>query len=168
MTLLFSEAFISGAIALILGAALLTVAIGDARKLRIPNVAVIFLAILYFPAAWLEINGTSGWLSHLGAGLLMFIVGYALFALRIFGGGDAKLMAALAIWTGFTDLSRFALLTAIFGGVLALVLLLMRRMNWGGESRFAHLLVKDAPIPYGIAIVAAAFDWIYRHMIAQM
>jgi prepilin peptidase CpaA len=168
MTLLFSEAFVSGAVALIFGVGLLTVAVGDASKLRISNATVIFLAGLYFPAAWLGIDGTSGWLSHLGAGLFMFVVGYALFALRIFGGGDAKLMAALALWTGFVDLSRFALLTAIFGGVLALTLLVMRRMNWRRDSRFAHLLAKDAPIPYGIAIVAAAFDWIYRHMLALL
>ncbi len=154
--------------ALIFGAALLAVAIGDARTLRIPNVAVIFLALLYFPAAWLEIDGTSGWASHLGAGLLMFAIGYVLFFLRVFGGGDAKLMAALALWTGLADLSRFALLTAIFGGVLALALLFMRRMNWGANGRFAHLVAKDAPIPYGIAIVAAAFDWIYRHMVVSL
>jgi prepilin peptidase CpaA len=165
MTLLSSEALVSGAIALVFGATLLAVAYGDARELRIPNAAVVFVALLYFPAFLLGVSGTSGWLSHLGAGLFMFAVGYALFALRVFGGGDAKLMAALALWTGFTDLSRFLLLTAIFGGVLAVALLLMRRMDWRGNGRFAHLLAKDASIPYGIAIVAAAFDWIFRHMV---
>jgi prepilin peptidase CpaA len=165
MTLPFSEAFISGGMALVLGAVLLTVAIGDARKFRIPNATVIFLTILYFLAAWLGVPGTVGWIAHLGAGLLVLAIGYFLFAFRVFGGGDAKLMAALALWTGFADLSRFALLTALFGGVLALALLVMRRMSWREGSRFAHLLAKDAPIPYGIAIVAAAFDWIYLRLI---
>ena len=38
----------------------------------------------------------------LGAGAVMLIAGFALFAAGIFGGGDAKLLAASAVWFGWS------------------------------------------------------------------
>ena len=56
----------------------------------------------------------------------MFLLGAGLFALGLFGGGDVKLIAAMALWTGFADLARFLLVMGAAGGLLGLVLLLKR------------------------------------------
>jgi len=58
----------------------------------------------------------------------MLVVGFAMFARGWVGGGDAKLMAAAALWLGFEHLFAFLLWTAILGGGLALLLLAYRRM----------------------------------------
>ncbi|HLO78065.1 MAG TPA: hypothetical protein VK196_16545, partial [Magnetospirillum sp.] len=60
-------------------------------------------------------------------------------------GGDAKLMAAAALWSGFFAMPRFALVMAVAGGVLALVMLIAR----GRRAR----------VPYGVAIAVAGLDW---------
>ena len=49
-----------------------------------------------------------------------------LFQLRLVGGGDAKLLAAAALWVGYEQLIPFLVYVTIFGGVLALVLLAYR------------------------------------------
>lgn len=90
------------------------------------------------------------------AGGLMLVIGFALFAPGWIGGGDAKLIAALALWVGWSDLIGFISFSALWGGALALGLLIMRR-------QFAHIpyiathaprcVVEDgAPAPYGVAI----------------
>jgi len=78
------------------------------------------------------------------------------------GGGDAKILTAAALWYGFSnDLVAFLALTGLFGGVLALIILVIR-------ANQNTLLVAPIPIPmhffkdrvgipYGVAIGAAAF-----------
>ena len=48
-----------------------------------------------------------GW--HFVAGGIVLSVTFALFALGVMGGGDAKLMAATAVWMGFVS-SSFSIL----------------------------------------------------------
>jgi Flp pilus assembly protein protease CpaA len=42
--------------------------------------------------------------------------GAVLHYFRLFGGGDVKLLAAIAIWTGTASLGAFLFLVAIIGG----------------------------------------------------
>ena len=51
-----------------------------------------------------------------------------LFGLNLVGGGDAKLLAASALWIGYEQLVPFLLYVTIFGGALALLLLAYRRV----------------------------------------
>jgi prepilin peptidase CpaA len=75
-----------------------------------------------------------GW-GGLKQALFGFIVGLALFLplflLRGMGGGDVKLMAAIGSMAGVTDTIIIFILTAVFGGVLALLLLVWK----GGLGR---------------------------------
>jgi prepilin peptidase CpaA len=78
------------------------------------------------------------------------------------GGGDAKILSAAALWYGFNvNLVAFLGFTGIYGGVLALVVLMIR-------ANQNQLLVSPIPlpmhffrdregIPYGVAIGVAAF-----------
>ena len=98
-------------------------------------------------------------LNHLGAGFLLLLISFAIFACGWIGGGDAKLMAATALWLGFDHLLPFLLWTAILGGGLALLVLTYRHVLppvWLlGQSWALRLHDPKQGIPYGIAIAAA-------------
>ncbi len=51
-----------------------------------------------------------------------------MFMLGVFGGGDAKVLAAATVWTGLSPaLSQFLLWTCIAGGVLAALAIVSRK-----------------------------------------
>jgi prepilin peptidase CpaA len=53
----------------------------------------------------------------------VFAIGFLLFALNFIGGGDAKLLAAVALWAGPEHILDLLLVTALAGGGLSLILL---------------------------------------------
>ena len=132
-------------------------ACSDVATMTIPNWVSIVLAAL-FPVAAL-VNGMSfadiG--LHLAFGAAVLIVGFILFQFGILGGGDVKLIAAAAVWTGFGAFGDFAMGTALVGGALALVLLITRARVKPGDARPAfvnRLLRPRGGVPYGVAIAA--------------
>ncbi len=136
-------------------------AVYDARSMTIPNWISIVLAISYVPVAFIVglPMADIGW--SVGIGFIALVLGIALFAFRILGGGDAKLLAASAMWVGLSGLLPFLLYTALAGGALSLFLLLARK--WMplmpvvvGPQWMQRLLEPKGDIPYGIAIAVAA------------
>lgn len=133
--------------------------LNDFCSLRIPNWLTAALAIAFPPVA-LVFGHHVDWLSHLGAGLGVFAGAAILFALRVMGGGDVKLLAAVALWTGLGQLIPFLALTMLIGGLFALFVLMVR----GPTAHLAFLAVlRRLPafaegkirLPYGIPIAAA-------------
>jgi len=98
--------------------------------------------------------------SHLGAGALVLVVAFACFAFGWIGGGDAKLAAATALWLGFDHLLVYLFDAALFGGALTLLMLKFRVTPLPailhGQGWAERLHQKDAGVPYGIALAAAA------------
>jgi prepilin peptidase CpaA len=135
-------------------AALLDAAQGDLRSFRIPNRVPLALLAAFVPAALA--GGLSGheWLLHLGTGVMCFMVATVLFSLGVWGGGDAKLVPAVALWVGPVALPRFLLVMALVGGLVALAALVGRRAE-AGSLRSAL----RGHVPYGIAIAAGGLDW---------
>ena len=135
---------------------LIYAASSDVARLIIPNWVSIAMAALFFPAAlfagatWAEIG------LHVLFGFAILAVGFFLFATNIIGGGDAKLLAATAIWTGFAAFAPFIFWTAIAGGVMAAILLAARQWVPHAETNPAfvnRLLTGKSGIPYGVAIM---------------
>lgn len=131
----------------------------DLLTMTIPNRITVGLAAAFFPAALLLGVPPEQILMHVGAGLLILAVGIVLFAVGGFGGGDAKLLAAGALWIGFDGLLPYLLGVTVFGGLLALLIVIYRRFpvralpvpDWA-----VRLHTPASGIPYGIAIAAAA------------
>ena len=68
--------------------------------------------MLFVPAAvWLPLE--AHWLSHVGAALSVLAAGVLLFLRGWLGAGDVKLMAAVALWTGFAYLAQFVVFVAL-------------------------------------------------------
>jgi prepilin peptidase CpaA len=132
----------------------------DLLTMKIPNVLTLGFAAAFFVVAPVAGLNWSEMLSHLGAGSLILLAGIVLFSLGWVGGGDAKLLAAGALWLGFEPLVPFLAYVAIFGGALALALLAYRRVPAGAVPVLPNwalrLHAKDGEMPYGVAIAAGA------------
>ncbi len=128
----------------------------DILKFRIPNAIVVALPILFIAAAIIA-PGEVDWLGHLGAGAIVLVCTAILFHFNLLGGGDAKLLGALAIWVGFKSLLLFLAAVSILGGVLALILLVFRPVCAKLPSvRWPLSLLPGHPLPYGVAIGGGA------------
>lgn len=135
-------------------------AVGDLRSFRIPN-RLILLVVGFYPAHLLASPIPVDWLAGLICGAVVFFAGFFAFSRGIIGGGDVKLLAAVALWAGPTLVFPVLLLTMVSGGLLALIFLahamLQSRTQLGGIVA-ARRTVLAAPVPYGIAIsIGAAY-----------
>src|SRR5947207_12982096 len=65
--------------------------------------------------------------SHLGAGATVLAVAFGCFAMGWIGGGDAKLVAAIALWFGFGHLMDYLVYASIGGGALTFLIIQFRR-----------------------------------------
>lgn len=95
---------------------------------------------------------------------ILFLLLFVIYQRGAIGGGDVKLLVALAIGLPLTGVIELLTATALAGGVLAAVHLMMRRLPQpklapAGSSlvrrvyaveRWRHL--RHAPLPYGVAI----------------
>jgi prepilin peptidase CpaA len=142
----------------------LVIATYDTMTLRIPNFMNAIFAVLFFPAAlvvW-HVAGSVNWLSHLGGGLAMLALAILAFRFNVFGGGDAKLLAACGLWVGVWALPFFLMATAFLGGIEAvgfwvarklIISVVVRTGADGAAVRLPVVLLDGAAIPYGVAIV---------------
>ncbi len=140
--------------------AMVTAMITDLMSMTIRNRVSISLTlgfILLAPLCGISLSDY-GW--HLAVGGIALIVTFSLFCLRAMGGGDAKLIAATALWFGpNTSLMDYLVMVSILGGVLTLTIILYRtipRPLLADRYAFMGTLArKDIGIPYGIALGAA-------------
>ena len=137
-------------------------AVFDTWKFVIPNAIAVALVVLFiatalllpFEMTWME------WLSHVGAAAAVFIGGAVLYAFNKMGGGDVKLLTAVAFWAGFEHLTELLLYVAVAGGVLAIGLMVLRRliMSLGSANtrlakiKLPRVLLEGEAVPYGLAI----------------
>lgn len=145
----------------------LIAAVEDVRHLRIRNDLCIAVAALFIPYAFtLSLHDFT---MHLISGAIVFTVTAAMFFARLFGGGDAKLLSALAVWFAPAQLMAFLLLMGLAGGVLGLIAIGMKRSNALERlaPRFPKIISPEdgwlaslhrgqTVVPYGVAIAFAA------------
>lgn len=137
-------------------AALIIAAMNDLYEFKIPNWVSAVLFCSYF-AAGLGLGATpSMLLEGFLIGCAALVVGFGMFAGRIVGGGDAKLLAACAPWIGLSSLALFLFNMAIAGGFFALALILFRRTPalpvYAQAPWLMRLHQRPKDIPYAVAI----------------
>ena len=134
-----------------LAIALLVAAFTDIRRRQIDNwlnAAVAAGAPLFWWATGLTL--WPGAVLQLALAAVTFLVLAGLFALRAMGGGDVKLLTALALWMPALLFLKLLVIMALAGGVLTIMFSMWHIMR----RRKDHL-----KIPYGIAIASAGI-WI--------
>jgi prepilin peptidase CpaA len=130
-----------------LAIALLVAAFTDIRRRQIDNWLNATIA-LAAPAYWWA-AGLSLWpgvAMQVGIALLAFVLLAGLFALKLMGGGDVKLLSALALWLAPMTFLKLLLIMSLLGGLLTVV---MAAWHYTVTRR------RDAKIPYGVAIASA-------------
>ena len=139
---------------LLLGAlaiALVLAAFTDIRRRQIDNWlngAIAAGAPLYWWASGLALWPGVAW--QIGVAAVTLIILAVLFALRAMGGGDVKLLTALALWIDPLNFVRLLIGMALIGGVLTLVL---------GAWHVIRRRRDKLAVPYGVAISSAAL-WV--------
>lgn len=117
----------------------LIAAIWDVATRRIPN-PLVLAGFLAGVALQLWCNGLPGLKAAafgFGVGFLVF---FPMFLLQGKGGGDVKLMAAIGAITGPANVFVIFVLTAVFGGVMAVVLLLAKGGLLRALGNVGHIL----------------------------
>jgi prepilin peptidase CpaA len=145
-------------------------AASDLLTMTIPNRISLALLAGFFIMAPLAGMGVHDILDHAGAGALVLAVAFGMFAMGWVGGGDAKLVAAAALWFGFEHLLPYLVFASLFGGVLTVALLQLRQWPLPypltTQGWINRLHDKQTGIPYGIALALGALliypqtDWI--------
>ena len=120
-------------------------AVTDVRSRRIPNLLVGGLLL-----GGLAIRVFSGFPSlgyAVALGAVVFLLGTALFSLRLIGGGDVKFLAAASVALQPLDAVTFILATLVAGGIVAVCYSIAR-----GHFAATMANVRDLSIPllYGV------------------
>lgn len=138
--------------------AMLYAAFSDLVSMTIANRVPVILSVAYIGIALVLGIPATEIVAHLGVGLACLAVTFGFFAAGWMGGGDAKLIAATALWFGPTQtLMEYLVISSIFGGILTIGLITARikLVPVTGIDFVDHLLERETGIPYGIALGAA-------------
>ena len=140
----FADALIA-----ILAAMLIIAATGDLRTRTIPNWLNGAIALGAIPF-WL-VSGLSVWPDmaiQIGVASAVFALFAFAFYLGAMGGGDVKMVAALALWLPLGAVLKLLVIMSIAGGVLTVAMLVRHRLAKSGQ---------ELEIPYGVAIAFGGF-----------
>ncbi len=139
---------------------LICAAASDVMSLRIPNWLTILIAVLFVPMALITGMPLQDFGLHILTGIGLFAAGFVFFQLGVFGGGDAKLMAAVGLWFGTAQTLPFLFMTVMVGGVLAMVVGIWSAISISWEiegdtnwtANFGKQIRSLKPnVPYGFA-----------------
>lgn len=152
-------AYASTGLLIVLAILLIIAAVTDLRARIISNRLNIAIAVLA-PVYWMAC-GLPAWPDmavQFVVGLGVFALFTALFAMGVMGGGDVKLLGAIALWFPWSQLPSMLMIMAIIGGVVTLAT--VAHHKW--KARLG-----PPEVPYGVAISAAALCLIGEHFFNQ-
>jgi len=152
---------VASAIGIVLFPAMMAVAASsDLLTMTISNRVSLILVGGFFALALVIGMSATDMLWHMGAGALVLLLAFGCFVMGWIGGGDAKLAAATALWFGFDHLLTYLLYASLLGGALTFLLIQFRMLPLpqflAAHEWVERLHRKDAGVPYGIALAAAA------------
>ena len=132
-------------------------AVSDLLSMTIANRVSIVLVLAFAVLAPLAGLHWAAIGMHFAAGIAVLAVTFTLFAIGGMGGGDAKLLAATALWMGFGPaLFEYLLVSTVLGGFLTLLILSYRKSPlsaFTGSNLFLRNFADaNQGIPYGIAL----------------
>ena len=149
----------------------------DVRSRRIPNKLVVSLALLGLVFGVISLPATVGVVRALVSCMLGFALWIPFYMLRMLGAGDVKLFAAASCWLAPSQVFAAALLSAVAGGILSVVGLVLahglalttfRLAHFARDPKLLATPLAVAPgrktLPYGVAMAIglAVVAWFPR------
>jgi prepilin peptidase CpaA len=144
----------------VLGLLLVAAGIEDARRRTISNWTNLAVALL--APLWWWTQGYALWpdvAAQVALAAVVLLVFAGVFAIGAMGGGDVKLIAALALWLPIMPLLGLLMVMSIAGGVVTLIMMAERRL---------HGRTGQLEIPYGVAIAFAGLLALREPIINQL
>ncbi len=160
---LIDKNFVHDGAMVIAGLIMLAAAFSDFKQLRISNKLCLAL-VAVFPVFVLSSPAEVPWLQHIAVAAAVMLVGFGMYAFRLLGGGDVKMLAAAALWAGPKLIAALLMYTTLAGGILAMAFAFVA---------FGHHIVRQTqsqpaaqpvqpwhktPVPYGIAIACGGIS----------
>ena len=139
--------FLSWALPMVLALLLISAGIEDVRVREIANWKNAAIALLA-PIWWVAIGMTPwpGMAIQVGVAVIVLMAFFAAFHFGWMGGGDVKMIAALALWVPVPALIQILMIMSIVGGAITMLMLIDHRLR----------KIQESPeIPYGVAIAMA-------------
>ena len=141
----------------------------DGTSYIIPNWLVSLLFIAY-PIAVLMSRAQLDWKMALAGAGIVLVIGYCVFAKKMLGAGDIKLLTACALWTGWDNLPDFLILVGLMGGLFAVGVWCIRRalplmLVDYKNKKFARIFREGEPVPYGLVISVCFLIMMWIHEI---
>ncbi|MCR4268293.1 prepilin peptidase [Nitratireductor sp. ZSWI3] len=132
-------------------------AVSDMLSMTIANRVSVILLLTFAVVAPLTGMAWPAFGMHMAAGALVLSVTFVLFAVGGMGGGDAKLLAATAVWFGIAPgLVQYLVVAALIGGALTMAILYYRgsplSLMTGNNAFLRHFADAKVGVPYGIAL----------------
>ncbi len=166
--------YASLALIAVLSMMLIAAAVSDLKSRTIPNLlnlAIALLAPLFWLAQGLEPWPDMAW--QVAGAAAVFLPFFLLFAINAMGGGDVKMIAALALWLFPRDLLGMLFVMAVVGGGIAAAMLIHHRLNAPDpDPATPDVLPPDnrpAPeVPYGVAIAVAGLWALHQHYLNHL
>jgi prepilin peptidase CpaA len=143
----------------ILAAMIVAAAIWDLRTRTIPNSLNAAIALLAIPFWWA--SGLAFWPDvalQLGLGVAVFGLFAIVFAFGAMGGGDVKMVGALALWLPPQAVLAMLVIMSLAGGLLTIVMVARHHL-----AKAKHQL----EIPYGVAIAVGGLWLIGERFLNQ-
>jgi prepilin peptidase CpaA len=134
-------------------------AVCDWRSRTIPNLLNAAIALGAIPFWWASgLHLWPGVAIHVGVALAVFAVFAVAFYFGMMGGGDVKMVAALALWLPPLAVVSLLVIMSLAGGLLTLAMLIPHRLRKAAGQ---------PEIPYGIAIAFAGMFLIGERILNQ-
>ncbi len=123
----------------------------DAKRREIEdwlNAGIALAAPIFWWSSGYDLWPDIGWQLAVAGGV--FVIFTAMFAIGAMGGGDVKLLSALALWFPFPEILKLVVIMSLAGGALTLIMATIHKIRKSSAK---------LEIPYGLAIAFGGF-WI--------
>lgn len=143
----------------LLAALLVAAAVCDLKKREIPHTIVIAIALLAIPF-WVA-GGLAFWpdvAAQVGVALIIFAIFAGMFAFGWIGGGDVKLLTALALWLPWQAVVMLLVIMSLAGAAVTFATVIWSRVRHSNAT---------PEIPYGVAIAFAGLWLISERFLNQ-